>query len=768
MEVLSTAVCLAATASTYAAIHAQPPTIASSHCNGAPRKKPIMVIMAIIAVIIVVSASLFVFFYAHKTNVVQCLSDEIPIIESKEAIIGSKGGEVALSDGMRVEVPEGALPGNTEVRVIKRDISVIDPIKNKYCYDIDIRNVSLSKNITLYFPYNEDDIPENVSEEYVSVLYADEDKGEIVPVNATIDTEHNLAIVSTNHLSIWFCIWPISIKAQVPHSKILKVPYYNQGYTEYCWATCFAMLFKYYKDPYYASVTPKVWEIAAYFGIGNEGLHALTFYMGSSVKSIVWANIGTEPERSIWLPVKSVTGLKKKLKNYICQDMPVMLFLKEHMVLVVGYEGDTFIIHDPSRGMYIRKSWDELFNETGHRVPITLAVPASPPDKVSLYTVNIPSGSKQDIRGLTFVYSENATVFRDNVARKMGSEIWFQWDGRKELGYYFASYRWWRDTANQSAEVKCIPDDSYLCLRVEIANADDSPATLIVKYKICASGGEGKYSDEMRVNVPARKVIQKIFNPVKVSKFGRNSSKFYLEVYLKSEDNDNYYIDAIYGVDINISHILQITDPAAKEDSMHHPGALAVQKLGFDTSDDIDIGIAEGRTDKVIYTSYCAKYIEGYDLQDIQPESEGEKELEQVYIYNLILIGTCRCYALPDDYVLEEYTDDLENYIRDMSANAFVVDPCSAISIVVEANDEVYFNDYSAREVIINMACEVQTADGIVTYQFRIDGLFWIHGMYLSGCITFECLTKVTEQPATPPNTHDVANEYWSLIESYV
>nr|CBH36801.1 hypothetical protein BSM_02780 [uncultured archaeon] len=126
-------------------------------------------------------------------------------------------------------------------------------------------------------------------------------------------------------------------------AKILTVPYYNQGNTDWCVPTSMSMIFKYYGQNIHSWDIAKDWNLARDLPEGlfmweRQGWNVRQYFMDHSLSTNVE-----------FPPINFDT-----IEDQIDQNMPVFLALHsiEHVVVIVGYDNtvgsEKFYISDPS------------------------------------------------------------------------------------------------------------------------------------------------------------------------------------------------------------------------------------------------------------------------------------------------------------------------------------------------------------------------------------------------------------------------------------
>jgi parallel beta-helix repeat protein len=134
----------------------------------------------------------------------------------------------------------------------------------------------------------------------------------------------------------------------IPVKKILSIPYYYQGDTQWCVPTSMAMILKYYNQ----NVHP--WDIAKYFGWDRDMQWDLALPW---TVSDYFNNRGLTADYFVVYPLHRPTF--DTVKDWIDKDMPILLSMHsiKHAVVIVGYEitegSEKVYVNDPSNVLVI-------------------------------------------------------------------------------------------------------------------------------------------------------------------------------------------------------------------------------------------------------------------------------------------------------------------------------------------------------------------------------------------------------------------------------
>ena len=138
-------------------------------------------------------------------------------------------------------------------------------------------------------------------------------------------------------------------------------------------------------------------------GVDESGISSYQFRMNSTISSIIESRTGVTPDRCSWDAV-NYGVMKDYLKREIgVRGYPVAVHstVWAHAVVVVGYDGNTFYIHDPastntSAVGYTARTWDDMVKGMGSgQFMVCLSIPKSPDAGRSQITVNLMNGAFQ-------------------------------------------------------------------------------------------------------------------------------------------------------------------------------------------------------------------------------------------------------------------------------------------------------------------------------------------------------------------------------------
>lgn len=261
--------------------------------------------------------------------------------------IGTEGGEISLSDGIKVIIPAGAMSETKEIKLSKyKPEDFFDgKVDNYYVIGCEPNGLTFSKPVEIYFPVPQ--VLESGNFDGLAGLLDEESNAlEVYPITGITIDGKSMIKIETNHFSKYaghFWEYP-------PYeSPSLEIPHYNQGSSPYCWAACLQMVCEAVKHDEINEIT----DIIGYTGISESGLDQYAFRYNSKIASLVKLRTGVIPERQIF-PIGSATSLDSYLKDRLALGYPVVVFtpVEEHAFVVIGYKGNTFYINNPASTSY--------------------------------------------------------------------------------------------------------------------------------------------------------------------------------------------------------------------------------------------------------------------------------------------------------------------------------------------------------------------------------------------------------------------------------
>jgi len=296
-----------------------------------------------------------------------------------EKIFTSSGGELILSDGTKLSVPQNAFSKDTKVTlksIINPSFSSVDTLGFEITGLEDLKG-----EITLYVNGEK-----NLKNEELNIFGYDFDKDEKIDFNYNYEPSSGLVTIKISPLSSIYknFNYILSNKLIELYSKILGfkeklsvyvgwVPYYTSKSSEKiirmpyyeqiggsCASTCAQMLIKYSgRDIELFDILKKIKPSDIDFGLSQEKY-------SNDLREFLSENLGYTVNH---IPYFGIPHLKWRVLSELDKGHPVILNWGKHVVLVLGYtkNGEEIIIHDPQNispasaengTMYTLRSWD--------------------------------------------------------------------------------------------------------------------------------------------------------------------------------------------------------------------------------------------------------------------------------------------------------------------------------------------------------------------------------------------------------------------------
>ncbi|MHB9031316.1 MAG: IPT/TIG domain-containing protein, partial [Candidatus Latescibacterota bacterium] len=446
-------------------------------------------------------------------------------LDAQTRTVDAGGGSIVLKDGTSVVIPAGALVSSGEVKV-----ATVDPATyfdggtglERVIISCTAPVTQFAKEVEIRVP-----LPAGMTEADSTKVFSgliDEESGAVTVERSTVRMIGGkpFLVIPTTHFSSRLAEW---FFGQDPPASAgpLTVPYYNQGSSQYCWAASVQMVTQAAKF----SETSEVFDIIGKMGVNEGGITSLSFRFSSTLAGLIKNRTGYKPDRNTWDYI-NINQMKEYLKREIgLRGHPVALFngVWEHAVVIVGYSGNTFHIHDPASATasaigYTSKTWDDIAGKMSLASNmVTLSIPSPSLDaNRSEVTANIMPDAFDFI--LPGVNGASSKYYR------------FAWEYRKPGGYAFRE--------NADAPVDSLPSlVSEIRQRgdIEVYNASRTASQSVsVWLDITAAGapkGEGHYSDNKSLTLSPNSSSRVDFGTIPVEEFRWNSAsptKYYFSV----------------------------------------------------------------------------------------------------------------------------------------------------------------------------------------------------------------------------------------------
>jgi hypothetical protein len=293
----------------------------------------------------------------------------LTILESSSITITEAGGQLALPGGLLVTVPVGAMPTGATLDVQRHQFNGSPPGTADEIYRF-VASAQPTGEVTLVFPIPplaDDNTPLETHEIYVQWYHGQSRS----LVEGVVDPSAKTITVTTKTFSTAIVSHEGNVEITPPTRHVIKLPYYYQGDTGYCWSAALSMLMA-----GYGSMIDKPWFNAAHFGVKSEdGLDFSAFAYGSRLEGYVSGALGggkTIERHSWWYPKLQFGRIKNYLVRNVMENKPTLVQCNNypvngpgggaaHMVVVVGYEQDPPLdyvyVHNPSGAPYERILW---------------------------------------------------------------------------------------------------------------------------------------------------------------------------------------------------------------------------------------------------------------------------------------------------------------------------------------------------------------------------------------------------------------------------
>ena len=434
--------------------------------------------------------------------------------DTKSQTIGADGGTVAMSSGVSVVFPAGAVSANAGFTV-----SEIEPT-SYFEADSDLGRVVIEctgavtefdEAVEIRVP-----LPAGMTEADSALVfggYIDEATGarEMVACSIRMIDGAPYGILPMRHFSSGFMEW---LLGETPPASAgpLEIPYYGQGASSYCWAASLQMVTQ-------AATFDKENDIPGIIGtvgVDESGLTSFAFRMSSTIAGIIKDRTGVKPDRCQWDFV-NYQQMKDYLKREIgVRGYPVAVHSTawNHAVVIVGYDGNTFYIHDPastSTGSigYTQRTWADMVKDMGFgKNMVCLTIPKTLDASRSLITANIMNDAVQFVR----------PGIKDDPQTRLYS---YRWDFENKDGYRFQN-------VSSQVMVSMLPGEVITLKQggdIEIVNASRTTSQEVsVWYDVTCLSQKGAYfSENKRFEVPANTTKNLAFTDIPVDEFRWNS-----------------------------------------------------------------------------------------------------------------------------------------------------------------------------------------------------------------------------------------------------
>lgn len=434
-------------------------------------------------------------------------------LETKSMAIGAAGGTIALSGGVSVVFPAGVVDED-----VTYTVSTIDPgTYGEADPSIERVVVECTGDVTTFDTPVEVRVPlpEGMTEADSTMVfggYIDEETGakEMVACGISMIDGAPYAVLPMEHFSTGFTEWLFG-KTPPYSAGPFEVPYYGQGESQYCWAASLQMVSQAADFENRNEITGIIGEM----GVDESGISSIKFRTSSTISSIIKRRTGVKPDRCTYDGV-NYSVMKDYLRREIgVQGRPVAVHSSvwSHAVVIVGYDGNTFYIHDPASTTndaigYTARTWDNMVKGMGPgQFMVCLSIPKALDSARPRVTVNLMNNA--------FRFDKPSTT-DDPMSRFYD----FKWDYKQEDGYGLIDRRDQKAVSELHGEVMTLKRTGD----IEIVNASrTSYQEVSIWFEIiCLNHTSSKYSVNERFTVPANSTRMFKFDDVPVDEFRWN------------------------------------------------------------------------------------------------------------------------------------------------------------------------------------------------------------------------------------------------------
>jgi len=424
------------------------------------------------------------------------------------------GGTVALPSGASLAFPPGAASQPLEVTVTQSDAS--DPLYPQEQVVV----LACAPEVTRLAKPARVRVPAPAAFEaggHTSAGYLDPKTGQMEAVasslEAAADDKPALAWEAERLTSLFAAFGP-----KAPAARRLDLPYYPQGDAPYSWACCLHMLLQGIRhDP---EGELGITGIIGRLKVGEQGATAAQFAAASGP---AWWKTALEPL------IAARTGAKLAIRSYgsaaaksaLFEDIkadigsrgwPVMLWSsrKEHVLLVVGYDGNQAIVHDPALGEPYVRCHESWLRAAGGAKPSPQPLDEPPQATTDLwltFSVKTPSLDAEMPRITLSLPSHGLSLmfFAPRTAKLPERRFSLHWSPEQPSGFVFREFH---GDDKLAGTVASLPGDvASLAPVVALTNlAEDKPTQVTVAWSV-TSANDARYGKKgsFPVSLPAAK-----------------------------------------------------------------------------------------------------------------------------------------------------------------------------------------------------------------------------------------------------------------------
>jgi len=450
---------------------------------------------------------------------------------SGAGVLGAAGGVLGLADGTRVLIPAGAVSGTAQITLAQGNASThLDGFSAA-----ERVLISLTSSVAQFAQPVEVRVPlpagTTLADTGSVAVGRFDAAGVLVRFPFTLREVDGrvFAVVETTSFSNWLYEW---FRGKYPPvTATLPVPFYGQSSSYACWAAVMQMLSQAVKP----STTESILEILGEARIDESdpsgGMDGATWRFGGAMETILRRRTGVKPTRELWaMGTQGVSrNLRDHVKNVIGLDsVPVGFFstVKQHSVLLVGYDGDTFLVHDPDGVTdppgYRRVPWSELTAGSGVGT--------------SVYLSYVPKRLSATLPLSVNILPQAVALSHPRIGPIMPETYSFRWDHRDSGGYGFAVPQ--TNTTLQTLPGR-VTTFSVPGLIQVINGSPTTAADLTYTLYVGAVGEADIFTHSYSATVPANKSASFVVPSIPVDSFRYNratATEYFLLAEVKGAD----------------------------------------------------------------------------------------------------------------------------------------------------------------------------------------------------------------------------------------
>jgi len=275
------------------------------------------------------------------------------------------------------------------------------------------------------------------------------------------------------------------------------VPYYSQEASDYCWAACLQMICAAVKS---SESFAKIPGIIGALGIDQAGLSTIVARFSSTIRRLIYQRTMMQLDCRLWLPAFSTNRIIGYIREQLTDTgSPVMIVSapKGHSWVIIGYDGDDFIVHDPGSSGRDALCSTKVAPEA---LGLNWALPLV--DSYCTLVIPLPMDERRPVL-TTQIGNEDIRFIIPGFGTKDGKSdmIWYSWICSAKKGYHLFSQREQQSVEVLPAFTTTLKSDHGL--PVYNSTEKEKSATVIVRLE--SESSHEVYSEEqLQLKVPAR------------------------------------------------------------------------------------------------------------------------------------------------------------------------------------------------------------------------------------------------------------------------